>query len=126
MAGAKEGLSESKRRCEGMSGDRFPQRCHEKANQEVEGRWYCGRHAAGRRKTLAHREQVDRELTERDARYRDLQARVTVLAEQLGTEVRLEYNALGTGMGDWTGKAVVTLEFLEALLAPPPPAEVEP
>lgn len=92
--------------------------CHREATQTVDGRQLCNVHAAARRRSIAANERLNQRLREERAADDVLKARVQTVAERLGISVGLEYSTRSTH-GNYTGRATVPLEWLEALPAAP-------
>ena len=106
---------ETKRQCDGMTNDRFTHRCHRDAVEQVDGRWYCKPHAAGKRRSKATKEQNDAKYAAKKAHDATLRAQANRLSTALGTVVKLDYIWHLSRYSDTT--MIVDIEWLERLAA---------
>lgn len=100
-------------RCTASTRDRWPAQCHRQAVEEVNGRALCKPHAAGERRSLAHRRAQTEERQASAERDRALSEQAKRLGAALQTEVDCEYS--WHRKGGYTGRMVVDADFLERI-----------
>lgn len=101
--------------CAGLTGDRWSRSCPRPATVEVDGRMYCGPHAAGAKRSIAARAKADERHRAKQERRERMESLAEELSVKLGTSIKAYYPSFEAGYSERL--LLVPVEWLTELAA---------